>query len=134
MISILTFWKRKFLNPFLNMTDTQLTAQSTTSTSVTPGACWPVSNAVRPTSFVPIHNVRIVSSGFSLSDPFAFSAKNNGSWLSNREGKGSAVRLLEHVAPERANGERLKCPSAAAKTGQATPPSPVLTYRGSIAY
>ncbi len=124
---LLTFWKRKFLAPALYRVVTQLTAQVTVSTIVTPGVCSPVSKALAPTSFVPIHNVNIVSSMFNLSEPFDVSWKKSGSWLSKTDGKGRNVRLLEQVAPERANGWSAKFPYPAAYMGHATPPSPVLT-------
>lgn len=105
-----TFWKRKFLAPALYSVFTQLTAQVTVSTMVTPGICPPVKRALEPTSFVPIHRVNIVSSTFNLNDPFDFSCKNSGSWLSKTDGNGLDVRLFEHVAPERAKGWSAKCP------------------------
>ena len=67
----LTFWKMKFRAPAACSTFTQSTAHATVSTTVTPGACFPVRSPKYPTSFVPIHNVYIVSSGSSLSEPFA---------------------------------------------------------------
>ena len=105
----LTFWKRKFLSPLLYRVFTQSIAQLTVSTMVAPLIPLPVNRALAPTSFVPIHNVKIVSEGFSArKESFAFSEKNSGSWDSKTDGKGRAVMLLEHVAPERANGKRLK--------------------------
>lgn len=124
----LTFWKMKLRAPLLYSVLTQFTAQLTVSTTVTPGICCPVSNAFAPTSFVPIHNVKTVSFMLRRSDPFFVSVKNSGSWLSNTDGAGLAVRLFEHVAPERANGCRTKSPSCAANIGHAVAASPVETF------
>lgn len=76
---------------------------------------------------MPIQSVYNVSSGLRRREPFFTSVKYKGSWLSNTDGKGRKVMLLEQVAPERAKGKSLKPPSWAAKIGQAVPWSPVLT-------
>ena len=66
---LLTFWNRKFRAPLSYSFVTQLTAQLTISTIVTPGAPCPTMSPRTPTSLVPIHSVYIVSLGFKLIVP-----------------------------------------------------------------
>lgn len=103
----------KFLAPESYKTCNQFTAHAVVLTTVAP-TVWPVRRPCTPTSFVPIQSVFIVSFGSSLRVPFAVLSKYVGSWLAKTD---------EHVAPDMANGNRVKLPSSAAKTGHMMPPS-----------